>query len=252
MNLKKQLFAILITILFLGAFLNIIAADQEEGKKQMKILPLGDSITYGTTRETGKPEFHGGYRYFLEKMLINTYGAKSFCFIGIYDTGSPNMTYPKHSGKRGIAIDEITHAKGGIAASLKKSGTPDIILLMAGTNDLGRQKEKPEKAIKEMKELLQALHKNVPAAQILIAKIPPTRSKGRNKKTKQFNQLLEPLVKERSTQGQLIHLVDIFSAIDNTKEGLPDGTHPNQKNYEKMAKPWFEAIQKLNLLKKID
>lgn len=247
---RKVLSKIVITILMCGFMTGRTNADTMKTQKQIKILPLGDSITYGTTRETGKPEFHGGYRAFLEKLLTAEYGADSFQFIGIYDTGSADMRYPKHMGKRGIAIDEIISAQGGIAAKLKESGIPDVILLMAGTNDLGRQKETPEKAFSEMKDLLQALRTNAPDAWILVAQIPPNRNKNRHASTKQLNAMLVPYVKQLSEKDKKIAVVDIFSVVENTQEGLPDGTHPNQKNYEKMANAWFEAIQKLPVMKK--
>lgn len=97
---------------------------------QIRVLPLGNSITHGT-------DTHFSYRYNLWKKLTNE--KVNIDFIGTMTTnygGNPPFPDPlfdkHHEGHRGWRADQLF---AGLANWLPKY-TPDIVLLHAGKNDV--------------------------------------------------------------------------------------------------------------------
>ena len=92
----------------------------------IRILPVGDSITYGSS-------VAGGYRLPLYRMLTNA--GFNVDFTGTQTgNGDPALPDSDHEGHGGWTISQID---GIMLSVFTATVDPDVILLMIGTNDYG-------------------------------------------------------------------------------------------------------------------
>ena len=131
----------------------------------VKILPLGDSHTYGMVSSMADREA-GGYRLYLDKKLKEA--GLSFDMVGRLRNG-PTSFYRDHEGYSGHQIDALA-AK---VPAMIKANKPDVILLMAGNNDT--KTDTIAKMKSDMSHLIDTLATHAPEAQILVAGLPPAR-----------------------------------------------------------------------------
>ena len=98
----------------------------------VKIMPLGDSIT------AGSPWDLGGYRWPLENLLLDA--GYSFDYVGSLRIASPAaMPRPWHEGHGGYQIESVDggqQLEGPVVDSALRTYQPDVILLLAGSNNL--------------------------------------------------------------------------------------------------------------------
>jgi lysophospholipase L1-like esterase len=102
----------------------------------LKVMPLGDSITYGTASTTGN-----GYRGYLQALLNGT--DTDYDFVGTLQDGTPDID-PDHYGIPGIKAYDFGNVSkslrdqlniNGVFPTLETAGlTPDVILLHIQTN----------------------------------------------------------------------------------------------------------------------
>jgi lysophospholipase L1-like esterase len=195
-----------------------------------KILPLGDSITYGIG-------FDGGYRVELFKSA-NSAG-KKITFTGSLANG-PSMVdgalFPRNNeGHSGWKIDQLVP----LIPMPALATPPHIVLLMIGTNDIA-QNDDLANAPKRLGALLDKLAMNAPDALIVLATLIPLNS---SKAVETYNAALPELVNKRAAAGMHIQLIDQFKGFPTSELG--DGVHPNQQGYKRMAGVWYAAISGL-------
>jgi lysophospholipase L1-like esterase len=228
------------------------------GDAPVRIMPLGDSITAGSTDgPEGNHPFEFGYRSGLYRRLKSA--RRNFLFVG--DSPDPfhgKSDDPTHGGTVEPKLDLRAVGQGAhrgyggwgtvqiqenVAAWIA-ADRPDIILLMIGIN--GIRAKSPE--------LLDALVETIYAAdqdvKLVVAQITPL---------KDFNQDLldynfyidEALVPSYADAGRAITTVDQYrhfltdpddpKSIDATR--LSNGiNHPTNAIYDAMAESWFQAI----------
>jgi lysophospholipase L1-like esterase len=207
-----------------------------------KILPFGDSITRGA-----KSSDDGGYRAPLFKLVVA--GKQKATFTGSQTHGPSQVsgqTFPRtHEGRAGWTIDPgfnmISSSYGGISSLVPSpalNGTPHIILLHIGTNDLFARETANMAARLEL--LIDKIAKNAPDALIVLAQITPLASA--NAALTAYNGKIPAIVQSHAAKGQHIIGVDM-SKLPRT--GLSDGTHPNDQGYAYMADVWYAAIKGL-------
>ena len=117
---------------------------------------------------------------------------------------------------------------------------PKVIMLMIGTNNLGKG-DKPEWVVAGIKKILETIRAKQPQAKILLLGIFPraaTAQDGIRKRIDEANKLLPSLA-----DGQNIFYMDIgpkFLDVQGnlSKEVMPDLLHPNAKGYQ----IWIEAV----------
>ncbi|HEX9974520.1 MAG TPA: hypothetical protein VGD14_20800, partial [bacterium] len=90
-----------------------------------RIMPLGDSITKGVTGSSAP----GGYRDDLQNMLSDE--SVVYDFVGSQSTGSGFD--PNHEGHDAATVEYIDNN----VTTWVSNASPDYVLLLAGTNDLG-------------------------------------------------------------------------------------------------------------------
>lgn len=202
-----------------------------------KILPLGDSITYGVIQ--GNTET-GGYR----SELFNLFATDNFSvnFVGSLSNG-PNDIDREHEGHRGWRIEQI-------AASVNEwlnTYQPDVVQLMIGTNDI-LQDYALSTAPNRLSGLIDQITNLLPNSNVLVASIPPISSSTTDRQQAiWFNSSLPEIVDFKVSQGKKVSFVDIFSQL--TFSDLSDGVHPSAEGYNKIAAAWHDAILPLTNIK---
>jgi len=188
-------------------------------------MPLGDSITFGIGSSTTS-----SYRAALYDKLIAA-GAK-VDYIGSSKSGS--FAKPQHEGWSGATITQVSTMS---ERSINKK--PNVILLMAGGNDILWAGNKPT-APNRLGELIDKLVAAAPDAVVLVATLTPLPRVSADVDT--FNNAVPGLVKARADKGKKVALVSM-AAIKPTD--LKEGVHPNDGGYLKMADIWFQAIEEV-------
>jgi len=254
---------LLITILSWGSFSQTFA--------QVKIMPLGDSITEGNPGDIG-------YRDALYQHLSNA--EYYFDFVGSY---TPKFGIdPDHEGHPGWMAGPPANdlpndpyiPPGNIRDNLTSglqflNANPDIILLHIGTNDIGQSCCTFEETATEVAADINSILDNIynftsdPNHNIVIflAQVidniddrgvtpPPDWSAIIHSRTVEFNNLLVNNIVPNQPIDQKIVLVNMYTALgenynetehdDNFEE---DGVHPSPQGYGLMADEWFAKIQ---------
>ena len=149
------------------AFLSVAAPLRAE---TLRIMPLGDSITTGNDSSNLTP---GGYRTTLFNLLSGT--GYDFGFVGSM-TGNPGpIPDNDHEGRSGFTIEQLRQTVGPSVVA----NQPDIILLLAGTNDVTVSlKIDPtlltvEGIAGRLDSLLSDLYTYRPTATVFVGTIPP-------------------------------------------------------------------------------
>jgi len=209
-----------------------------------KILPLGDSITWGVGDEG-----NAGYRGALFALAVAA--GQKITFTGSLSNGPTTVSgqaFPKsNEGHSGWGVSRVNPNSGGgkgIATlipspALTTGGTPDIILLHIGTNDLGFFSA--TQTLGDLTGLIDSLITNAPNALLVVAQIIPL-GYGDNKATQDYNKGIPALVQQRAAAGKHIMLVDQYDGFTASSMIGSDLVHPNHAGYQAMANKWYAAI----------
>ncbi|RKF63195.1 hypothetical protein OnM2_027078 [Erysiphe neolycopersici] len=194
---------------------------------KLRILPLGDSLTYGYLSSNGD-----GYRAHLRDILNVTY--PSVTYVGTQTSG--NMTNNVHEGHPGYMIHDI--AKKALPSLVQQ---PNLILVMAGTNDIARP-YMPDDAPWRLGALIDFVLLSCPFSVVIVAQLAPITvpPEGENM-IKIFNSQVPEIVATRQRAGKKVLLVDMSQRF--TVAHLQDGVHPSDKGYELIAQTWYDGIQ---------
>ncbi|MGB7444257.1 MAG: Ig-like domain-containing protein [Coleofasciculaceae cyanobacterium] len=202
------------------------------------ILPLGDSITFGVINSDIGDVNSGGYRPFLFDQLVNSGldNPTDFNFIGPIKSG-PNGFDTDNGGFRGERIDEISNRFNNLAQ------VPEIVLLMAGTNDI-LQDVPSNTAANKIRDLIgQMLGAGV--QRVLLGSIPPLAS--RRNTVNNFNNRLPGIA---NNFGNEVTFVDVSGNL--TTADIADGVHPTGQAYQVIGNAWANALipvlNELNLI----
>ena len=233
------------------------------------ILPFGDSITAGT-HEVG--EYPGAYRIKLWEKLNEKF--KDINFVGTRQNGPTKDFDQDHSGYGGLTINGLADDNAGrtypgftsVVNTLKGNNQiPNLVLLMAGTNDL-LGGDSAETAKMELKNLLGRITTSFTNAQVLVSSIPPFDTSGskfdgradnsnlnQNKQQEKeekakanagqvalFNKSISDIAKDKDFAN--VSFVNVGGSL-GTGDLVSDGVHPTQAGYAKLGNKWFSAIE---------
>lgn len=195
-----------------------------------KILPFGDSITFGIG-------FAGGYR--VELFRKATASGQHITYLGSLSNG-PGMVdgqpFPKQNeGHSGWKIAQLEP----LIPSPALDPVPHIVLLMIGTNDIA-QRDNLSAAPDRLNSLLDKLEGAAPHALIVLAQITPLSNTSSKQSIETYNAAVRDIAHERIGAGEHIKLVDMYT--DFPVSELGDGVHPNETGYARMASVWYAAI----------
>jgi lysophospholipase L1-like esterase len=205
----------------------------------VRILPLGDSITDGQ---------HGtlaGYRGPLHDLLDAAHYPAQF--VGSMTDNNFNALPPDqqhHEGHSGYQI-------GALQDNLKNwagpTGSPaDIVLLMAGTNDIvfNNDTDWANVGTRLSKLISSIVAKDtglLPKARLIVAQLTPVTNTTWAAREVTYNQTVAQVVADHVKLGEDVRLVDMHAAVA-VADLFTDGEHPADAGYKKMAKAWFDAI----------
>jgi len=193
-----------------------------------KVLPLGDSITFGT------PTNNGGYRVelFTKAVADNLH----LTFVGSQSNGPAMVSgkpFPKgNEGYPGITTANLDsqHVKG---TALKDM--PNIILLHIGTNNVSQAN-----AASDLEKIVDDLVAAAPNSLLAVASIIPLPNA--SSAVDKYNAGIPALVEKKATAGKHVIFVDQFKDFPTSE--LTDGVHPTDaKGYPRMGDKWYAAIK---------
>jgi lysophospholipase L1-like esterase len=197
-----------------------------------RVMPLGDSITNGD----GSP---GGWRV---KYWDLAAGANpGLDFTGSLSNGPASLPDKQHEGHSGKRIDELRSLLG--THQWVKNYEPDLVLVMAGANDL-IQKYDLEHAHERMKGLVLEIHQQHPAAWIVVATTTVINEVGAESRAQAFNAKLPAVIGQLAAQCIPVELVDMHPVL-TVGDLDAGGVHPTAAGYDKLGKAWFEATKAL-------
>jgi lysophospholipase L1-like esterase len=217
----------------------------------LKILPLGDSLTEGTA------DLVGGYRGPLQAKLLEA--DYEFDFVGSRTGNSAGLADPEHEGYPGFRIEWLRTGRKGVdsvsmplAVTLKRF-QPDVILLLAGTNNL--YFDSPVSASAEMRLLLDVIFGHAPDVTLILGGITPILPGPKpwgsvipadvSGRVQEYNDRLCRLVRAFRGWGHEIAFADHSRCFLNTDDLLSDGVHPAAQAMRRMADVWFEELDNL-------
>src|SRR5690242_20549621 len=192
----------------------------------LRLMPLGDSITWGYASPSGN-----GYRGYLYNDLAAE--GHSQDFVGSLRGGT--MSDPDNEGHSGWRIDQIA----GIADSVLATYQPNVVTLEIGTNDLNGNYQ-VSTATDRLKSLIDQITRDVPNATVLVGTLIVSTSGTEEASRPGFNAKLPGIVQGEQAAGKHVSLVDM-SAL--TTADLADSLHPNDTGYRKMADAFNSAVQ---------
>ncbi|MFF3328711.1 FG-GAP-like repeat-containing protein [Streptomyces sp. NPDC002888] len=195
-------------------------------KRDIRLMPLGDSITYGVESSD-----RTGYRDELYDYLEAD--ARSVDFVGSVRAGS--MSDPDNEGHPGDRIDEIAP----FAACHVKRYQPNVITLHAGTNDMNQDYQLAS-APDRLKKLINRALTDSPEATVLVARLIPTAKAGLQPRIDAYNAALPAMVKDLQREGKHVVLVDMGQV--SVSDGLENDAHPTDEGYAKMADAWHRGL----------
>ena len=240
------------TTLFSSAFTK--PTQVAEAASQIKIMPVGDSITNGDG-ETG------GYRKYLDYALKQK--GISFDMVGpnrdmnaSFNYNGQSVQYDSdHAGFSGYQIKEVPDwgksqgNKGSLYNELKNNNaiqkySPDIILLIIGTNDMTANRSMSD-CSSHLHDLLDYMLADMPSdGMIFIGSIPEFTMYGGNaQKVANYNSTVQSVASDYSKAGKHVQFADIHGCLDGMNDIGSDNLHPSGKGYEKMGKFWASTIE---------
>ncbi|MHC4265160.1 MAG: SGNH/GDSL hydrolase family protein [Planctomycetota bacterium] len=226
--LKQRLMLVLIVV---GVMLLDCFSADTVANEPVKIMPLGDSITYGY----GYP-IKNGYRKPLYLSLVN--GGYNIDFVGSLTNGDfPDPSHEGHSGWH-AAQDGTTNDILDRVHDWLTSNPADIVLLHIGTNDITDANQDPN----EVSDILDEIDRYSEDITVILALIINRATY--NPETTQYNNELNSMALGRITAGDDIIIVDMESAL-NYPTDMSDNLHPNTAGYAKMADVWYDALKTL-------
>ncbi len=211
--------------------------------EQPRILPLGDSITAGNYPIEPTP---GSYRI----QLGNNFNDDdlSIDFIGSQTNETSDLPDPEHEGHPGWTINELT---GLIEKGLLTEYQPDVVLLMAGTNDI-LSSDQTSEVIADLNQLIDRLQAELPDTEIFVSSLvpldPELESEQEAKIVEEVNALLPELGQQ---QGEQVTYVNAGGSID-LSDLIDDGIHPDATGYQAIGNAWYDTLVKHDTLTGID
>ncbi|MBE9182208.1 hypothetical protein IQ268_26945 [Oculatella sp. LEGE 06141] len=219
--------------------------------RPIRIMPLGDSNTRGS-EPSGSPSRNTGYRDDLwQSLRANNF---SIDFVGSLADGPSAISFDKdHQGHGGFAI-KGNGTSGEILPNVTNwlnAAKPDIVLLMAGTNDFLGQNNSAEQVLQELEELIDRIYAWSPSINLFISTVPPIdpelrthpNAASQSREAAKYNDLIPGLLSNSKYAGKRLTFVDTRGIFSKTDIRQDDGIHLTDSGYAKQAAAWNSAIR---------
>ncbi|KAJ5047466.1 uncharacterized protein L3040_003290 [Drepanopeziza brunnea f. sp. 'multigermtubi'] len=197
---------------------------------QLRILPVGASIVFGTGSTDGN-----GFRLGLKTALMS-YG-NDVQMLGTQHGG--NMTDNNCDCWPGNRTDEVAaKVQAGMSSISPK---PNVVLIHVGSNDL-RQKKDPAVMGENLSNFLDYLYQTLPAALIVVSTLLPNSAIEAGAVV--YNANVRSIVDAQSRLGRNVYLADVHIP-ELTPSDMFDYVHPNDIGYAKIAGIYARKIQEV-------
>ncbi len=205
----------------------------------VKIMPLGNSITYGRyTIELRPPGQIPGYRQPLWQKLNEA--GYNVNFVGSQSTGY-DITPPfdtDHEGHPGWRDDQVADS----IYTWLTANPADLVLLHIGTNALDSSSNDVKRILDEIDRYENDHGVTITVLLARIINRSPVSSL-----TTTFNDNVQAMAAQRISNGDRIIMVDMENGAGIDYRLTPDGDmedqlHPFETGYAKMAQKWFNSL----------
>ncbi len=207
----------------------------------LRIMPLGDSITYGSNTP-------GGYRLPLYVTLTNQGYNVDLVGSASDNTAAGLGAEINHEGHSGWRISNPTGSNGlheYILGWLAAIDDPDVVLVHIGTNDTNDPNF--EQAIDELDALIARIADARPYAHIVATTLMKRGTDDTDTKyvaiATQFNPYVASRVQAHRALGRRVHFLDMHAYLERTD--MYDNLHPNAGGYTNMANAWYPVVTNL-------
>ncbi len=196
-----------------------------EAQAQLRIMPLGDSITEGAGSLEG-----AGYRAWLADLIFPPRGYRCD-FVGSLSTGPDDLIDKQHEGWPG---ENATFIRANVGRFLR-ANPPQVVFLMIGTNDITDNRN-PSDIRDDIGAAIDSIFAYNNQIEIYLGEITTRLDKPVQVGT--LNDLLPGLVTAKQSKGTviLVNMPDIPAAR------MADNVHPLDRGYELIAEAWFDAL----------
>jgi lysophospholipase L1-like esterase len=213
----------------------------------VKIMPMGDSVT----ARGSSPE--SSYRYWLWKDLQNA-GFNNFVFLGNQNgvsDGAPANSWPQERYEGGgPSNDAWTSSDGVNAAPSAAKSAPDFLILDLGSNDIidGIDAATTQANLQTIIEDFAAVN---PSIIILLAQptpfaVDPVATSQQKRMERQQQSKLAGIAarvtKAERRAGRRVVLINQFAGY-NVRTDTKDGTHPDVRGEQKIARKYFTVLR---------
>lgn len=195
----------------------------------VRIMPLGASITWGTSSTDGN-----GYREALRRHLVDDAGV-AVDLVGSQRSGTAADN--DNEGHPGHRIDAVAAGADAWLAAAR----PDVVLLNVGTNDMLQNYDLPG-APARLSALLDQILRAAPAATVVVSTLVPNPDATVESRVRAFNAQLPGIVQAKAAAGKKVRLADFYANLTLADIG-PDRIHPTDGGYTKLADVWYSALQ---------
>ncbi|GAA0584008.1 FG-GAP-like repeat-containing protein [Streptomyces crystallinus] len=201
------------------------SAADHRGTPVLRVMPLGDSITWGG----GSPTL-SSYRRPLSQImrLESRYTVR---FVGSKASGS--FADFSNEGHSGYVIDQLTAGIDGWMAGAR----PDVVLLHIGINDIARGIDLPH-APDRLAALVDRIYADKPDVSVLVMGLIPTTS-GLEEPAEAFNVRARELEETETEAGHKFRYVEPPAL---TQAEFVDQLHPNDAGFRRMAWSFFKPL----------
>jgi lysophospholipase L1-like esterase len=230
----------------------------------IRIMALGDSITAGVGTGGARVE-DGGYRGALGA-LLERHGYRAV-FVGSRSDYSSRIVNRAHEGWPGYVLRSFPsdpgpgQLYGPVIRNALRRNDPDVVLLMAGTNDLLRM-ERHEAGytlaniMQSMDLVIDEILTEKPSAFVIVAPVVDSPKldacalqsfAGEDRCDGLAAQSVRSLVDAYAQKGfNISYAPGMVGAVPRDHDHFPDGIHPcGAGGYIAIANVWFDAIERL-------
>jgi lysophospholipase L1-like esterase len=232
----------------------------------IRVMAFGDSITAGVGANGARSQ-DGGYRGPLQRLLAHD-GYRA-TFVGMRNDFSEAISDRAHEGWPGYVVRSFPsdpgpgQLYGTLARKAMQEDDPDVVLLMAGTNDLLRREANAPgyslaNIVQSMDLLLDEIVHAKPGVFVIVAPVVES-PKVDMCAVRSFAGLddcvpaagsLKLLVESYVQRGYRVSLAPAMAtAVPRDLAHFPDGIHPSGPGgYDAVAGVWLRAIEQITQL----
>ena len=198
---------------------------------RLRYLAFGDSLTEGVVTTA----IAANWRFALTAGRSESYPFKLQQLLSArYTAQSPSVLNAGRGGEQ--AADALPR----LQSVLNEARDTEVVLLLEGINDLNAFGEgRIPAAVDAMKGLMREVKRRgmVPMVATMVPLNPAGRRAGAAGWVPEYNR---DLVRTAQTEG--VTVVDLYNQFDVSLQG-PDGLHPSEQGYQRMAEIFLAAIR---------